>query len=231
MPEDNGNNEYVNDDSTLDYETIAPVRERLFGETPRLRPVTDAGQPRPPRGLLGRIAAEERGRIAAEEREHTRLTTPPADTGQPRPPRLDSIVSERILAALAERPLRPLPSENMPEWAGVFVDADTWIPSLVPHTPPTAPKRKRASRPYTRKQIKQIAQVIRASLVPVSFNEDFIRVQYNVFMRVVQRFADYLCQQNHRVQFEQLCGMPTMNKMWERAHHAPSALTRERPLP
>jgi hypothetical protein len=190
MPEDNGNSVY---DAALNFETLERIRERLFGETPRPRPVTDAGQPRPPRAL---------------------------------------IESERILAALAER---PLPPDSMPD------------PSLAERRPldfrrssPVAPpapliKRKRASPPYTQKKIKQIAQVIRASLVPVSFNEEFIRVQFDVFLCVVQQFADYLCQQNHYrfnvAQFEQLCGMPTMNKMWKRAHHAPSALTRERPLP
>ena len=127
-----------------------------------------------------------------------------------------------------------LPSDSMPGWV-VMGNEEAGNPAPTTPVPLVAPKRKRAGRPYTQKQIKQIAQVIRASLVPVSFNEDFIRVQFDVFMRVVQQFADYLCQQNHYqfncAQFEQLCGMPTMTKMWERYHHVPSALTRESPLP
>ena len=149
---------------------------------------------------------------------------PPRFSGYEESDPLDNADIVRIRRTLAERPLPPAARDN----------SQTIYESFLAAPARAVPKRKRHNRPYTQKQIAQIATVIRNSLVPDRFNEDFIRVQYNNFSRVVSYFSDYLCQQNNyrfnAIRFEQQCGMPIINKMWER-YHEPSALQREVPLP
>jgi hypothetical protein len=94
-------------------------------------------------------------------------------------------------------------------------------------------KRKRPRKKFTAKQIAEIANLIRVSLVPNHINENVFRTQYACYRAVVNQFTDYFCCHDYTFnvsQFTALCGHKLMDKFAHRGRNH-SALTREQPLP